>query len=140
MKNQKNNKEYQLVINEVDCYIGNSNRINRYAKDKAVQHQILLLDKKQNIHFIGRLNRVADDDRGSGIVLSKIVDKKVADLFFEAKKTESLLKYASKIEDIKKIKIYNKPILEKVKKFLKEIYLIENLGISFELFCRHILY
>lgn len=121
-----------LVINEVDCYLGNAWK-TKYASHSAVQHQILVNDKA-----LGRRNSVSDDDRGERIVVKKEVPQEFVEFFKQADDLCWKMKseHCKSIEEYNSAAEFNKPIREKLNLIISEMHAIESLNLSFEDFKR----
>ena len=126
----KTTKKHKVEINEVDCYISNS-KTTKYATRADVQHQMLV-----NNEPMGRLNGVADADRGERVVLKKEVGDKFFQLFEKGKKLKSKMKseYCSSEEEYIQAAEFNKPIKTQLKSVVKQMWDIESLGLEFEVF------
>lgn len=117
-----------LIINEVDCYIGNAYS-SKYATDEAVQHQILLNGES----LTSFVNKPADNDRGQRVVFSSKVNNEFIELFTKAKN----LGLKKQNESCKTIEGYevarknNEPINLEINSLIQKMYEIENLGINF---------
>ncbi len=126
-----------LIINEVDCYISNAYRIWQITKEKAVQHQIILVDEKGNWNSIkGTINRPADSDRGERKIFEVEINNKAAELWVKAIKLSSTTKNEI-CQTIKEYNIaaeFNKPIKKQMKAVLAEMYNLIDLPFSKEQF------
>ena len=122
-----------ITINEVDCYIGNAWKANRYATHSAVQHQILVNNKP-----LGRKNTVSDDDRGERIIISREVSQNFIDLYNQADNLAWGMKseHCKTIEEFNVLASYNKPIRQEIDEIVKKMHSIESLDLSYEDFKR----
>ena len=128
-------KKISLVINEIDCYIGNAHNISSLATHRATQHQILLKINNK-VFSVGHMGRASDDDRGEQFIKEVEVNKDVASLFNRARKkahTRMSIYCDTPKENDEMIK-FNKPIKKEIKEIIRKIYKLENLGIDFETF------
>jgi len=125
-----------IIINEVDCYIGNAN-ITHYATGRAVQHQILVNDTP-----LGWRNGVADSDRGERIVLQKEVTENFVSLFQKSLLILDEMKSerCKTIEEYREASTFNVPIKKRLNNILVEMHNIENLDLDFSTFKRVLLY
>jgi hypothetical protein len=131
-------KKNLIIINEVDCYIGNADRISKYATHSAVQHQIMLIIDGEEL-TIGRRNTVSDADRGERIVYKEELDERMIVLFNKCKNIHSQLK--SEYGDRKSFelaKAHNRPFKIELKRTARMMWLIHDLGIEFEEFFNHL--
>jgi len=119
-----NSKSSKLIINEVDCYIGNAWNYYEYASDKAVQHQIILIEDGEEFP-VGRRNGVTDSDRGERIVFETSISAKMAYLWKEACNIRNNFKneICNTVEEFNRASEYNKPLRKQIEEILMKIYL-----------------
>lgn len=131
-------KNLKLIINEVDCYIGNAANIKEYRTDKATQHQIILVEN--DVEFtIGRKNAAADENRISRIVHEFKITKLMANKWKEIinQKNKLVSEHCNSIEEYNEAAKKNKPIKTKIEMIFNSIYndgLIEQQGINLKQF------
>jgi hypothetical protein len=125
-----------LQIKEVDCYIGNA-LATKYATTRAVQHQILLEGQP-----IGRLNSIADSDRGERIVLNKWVNTTYVDLFEKIKSIRNEMKQeqCSSIEEYNAAVEYNENYKKKIDDLVFQMWQIESLNLPLDIYREILLY
>lgn len=130
----------KIIINEVDCYRGNAWNIAKYATHSATQHQIMILKGGTEYHLNFR-NKVADEDRGERIVFSKETTPEALNLLRRCINLQDgmMSEHCKSIEDFNEASEYNKPIKQRIKSILSEIYKIESLDIEEDRFIQHFL-
>jgi len=127
----------KIQISEIDCYIGNANRIDFLATNKAVQHQIIINDLT-----CGRKNKPSDEGRYERIVLEKNAPEELGLLMLSALEKYSFLKseICNTIEEYKEAQIYNEPIKKQLWEVVKKMHNIDNLGLSIKEYYNHLVF